>query len=138
MRYLCDTSVWLRGATEPGTLPEQLQKILARKDEAFGLSAISLWEVGKKHQIGKIDLKKDLAAWLREAVANHIQLLPITADIVADAMGLPDFPNRDPADELIVGTARVHSLILLTTDKMLKGYSHARIEYFTPVLGKGS
>ena len=51
-------------------------------------------------------------------------------------MSLPDFPVNDPADELIVATARVHGLTLLTTDTKLKGYGHARIRYFTPNVEK--
>jgi PIN domain nuclease of toxin-antitoxin system len=93
-----------------------------------------LWEVGKKHQIGKIKLRSDLLNWLKGAISSHIQVLPLTAEIVADAITLPEFPNRDPADELIVATARVHDLQLLTTDTKLKTYRHARIKYFTPVL----
>ena len=134
MNYLLDTSVWLRAAIEPVTVPEEVSRILCRRDAQFGLSAISLWEVGKKNQIGKLPLQKDLGSWLREAVTAGIVLLPLTPEIVADAMGLPDFPNRDPADELIVATARVHSLTLLTTDTHLKNYRHARIRYFTPIL----
>lgn len=134
MTFALDTNVWLRGLTEPNTLPEPIRRILDEHDTIFGLSAISLWEVGKKHQIGKLDLKKDLASWLNEAVANHIQVLPLTPEIVAEAMRLPDFPNRDPADELIVATAKVHRLTLLTADTKLKNYRHARIRYFTPIL----
>ncbi|MEK7685463.1 MAG: type II toxin-antitoxin system VapC family toxin [Verrucomicrobiota bacterium] len=134
MKSLLDTSVWLRGATEPETVPPDLQRILNAPGETFALSAISLWEVGKKHQIGKLTLRKDLLIWLREAVSAHIELLPLTPEIIADAMRLPDFPNRDPADEIIVATARVHHLTLLTTDTVLKGYRHAKISYFTPVL----
>ncbi|MGD0816623.1 MAG: hypothetical protein ABSA83_23785 [Verrucomicrobiota bacterium] len=78
MRYLLDTSVWFRGASEPETVPEELREILELRDGGFGLSAISLWEVGKKHQIGKLPLKKDLAAWLKEAVATRIIVLPLT------------------------------------------------------------
>ena len=107
-----------------------MRQILVLQDAAFGLSAISLWEVGKKNQIGKLPLKKDLGTWLKEAVAAHIILLPLTPEIVADAMNLPDFPNRDPADELIVATARVHRLTLLTTDTQLKRYRHAQIRHF--------
>ncbi len=136
VRYLLDTSVWLRGAAEPETVPEDVRQLLEDRDTPFGLSAISLWEVGKKHQLGKLELKKELGAWLREAVATHIQLLPLTSDVVTDAMNLPDFPNRDPADELIVATARVHKLTLLTTDTKLKGYRHARIHHFTPILDR--
>ena len=136
MRYLLDTSVWLRGATEPETVPEEVRQILDARDELFGLSAISLWEVGKKHQHGKLELRKDLGAWLKEAVAAHIAVLPLTPEVVTEAMQLPNFPNRDPGDELIVATARVHRLTLLTTDTQLKKYRHARIHYFTPVLKK--
>lgn len=131
MRYLLDTSVWFRAAAEPWTVPPVLQQILELSDEEFGLSAISLWEVGKKNQVGKLPLNKTLGAWLEEAAA-HVAVLPMTAEIVTDAMSLEDFPNRDPADELIVATARVHRLTLLTTDTQLKGYRHAQIQYFTP------
>ena len=134
MTFLLDTNVWLRGVTGSMTLPEPIRRLLDKRDAQFGLSAISLWEVGKKHQIGKLELKKELGAWLNEAVASHIQLLPLTPEIVTEAMRLPDFPNRDPADELIVATARVHQLTLLTADTQLKNYRHARIRYFTPIL----
>jgi len=136
MKYLLDTSVWFRGAADPETVPDELRRILELRDSQFGLSAISLWEVGKKNQIGKLPLNKDLGAWLKEAVAAQIILLPLTPEIVADAMTLPDFPNRNPADELIVATARVHRLTLLTTDTQLKKYRHAAIRHFTPVLEK--
>jgi PIN domain nuclease of toxin-antitoxin system len=118
---------------EPATLPESVRNILDGREAQFGVAAITLWEIGKKHHIGKLELKKELGAWLREAVASHIQVLPITPEIVADAMNLLEFPNRDPADELIVATARVHKLTLLTADTKLKNYRHARIRYFTPV-----
>ena len=137
MNSLLDTSVWLRGATEPDTLPEELRQLLNARDTQFGLSAISLWEAGKKHQAGKLELTRELGAWLKEAVSAHIHLLPLTPEIIADAMSLPEFPIRDPADELIVATARVHRLALLTTDTKLKGYRHARIHYFKPVLEQG-
>ena len=131
--YLLDTNVWLLGYAEPESLPGEIQRVLDQREAQLGLSAISLWEVGKKHQIGRLKLNSELGAWLREAVSAHIHLLPITPEIVADAMSLPDFPNRDPADELVVATARVHKLTLLTTDTKLRGYRQARIHYFKPV-----
>jgi PIN domain nuclease of toxin-antitoxin system len=131
--HLLDTGVWLRGVNQAETIPADVLSILQRREVAFGLSAISLWEIGKKVQIGKLKLPKDLAGWFADALAPNVNLLPLTPEIVADATRLPDFPVRDPADELIVGTVRVHRLILLTTDTRLKGYRHARIRYFTPV-----
>lgn len=137
MTYLLDTNVWLWGYLDTGALPEDIRAVLDKRDAQFSLSAISVWEVAKKHQIGKLDLKQELGTWLRGAVAAHIHVLPLTPEIVADAMKLPDFPTRDPADELIVATARVHKLTLLTSDMKLKGYRHARIQYFTPILEAG-
>jgi PIN domain nuclease of toxin-antitoxin system len=136
VRYLLDTGVWLRGVNEQETIPPDVLKLLRAPDEMFGLSAISLWEVGKKVQIGKLPLPKDLPAWFEDALSPNLALFPITPEIVADAMRLPDFPNRDPSDELIVATARVHKLTVLTTDTKLKGYRHVRIHYFTPNLTK--
>ena len=136
MTFLLDTNVWLFGYLEPEVLPEAIQTILDKREVQLGVSAISVWEAAKKHQIGKLDLKQELNVWLKGALAAHIHLLPLTPEIIADAMALPDFPVRDPADELIVATARVHKLTLLTTDTKLKNYRHARIQYFKPILEK--
>ena len=133
MTHLLDTGVWLRGVIQPESIPAEIRAVLQRREAVFGLSAISLWEVGKKVQIGKLTLPKDLTGWFADAVAPNVGVLPLTAEIVVEAMSLPDFPVRDPADELIVATARVHKLTLLTTDTRLKAYRHARIRYFTPV-----
>jgi PIN domain nuclease of toxin-antitoxin system len=135
MIWLLDTNAWLFGYSIQEALPGEIQQLLGQHGDQLGLSAISLWEVGKKHQIGKLQLHQELGAWLRDALAANIQLLPITPEIVTDAMSLPDFPVKDPADELIVATARVHRLTLLTTDTKLRGYRHARIRYFTPIIG---
>jgi len=134
MMFLLDTGVWLRAVNQPGTVPAEVLRQLRAPREMFGLAAISLWEIGKKVQIGKLALPKDLLAWFSDALAPNIEVIPITAGIVSDAMALPGFPNRDPADELIIATARMNSLTLLTTDTKLKAYRHAKIHYFTPVL----
>jgi len=133
MTYLLDTGVWLRGAAQQMTLPLPIRRILASKDETFGLSAISIWEVGKKHQIGKLQLSSNFHSWLNTSLTPQIEILPLVPGLVADAMRMPNFPNRDPADELIVATARFHDLTLLTTDTALKGYAHAKIHYFKPL-----
>ena len=137
MTYLLDTSVWLRAALNPDSVPAEFCQLLSAPTEVFGLSIFSLWEVAKKHQKGKLLLPIDLPAWLNVGVAQNMQMLPLTRDIIVESTRLPDFPVKDPADELIVATARVHGLTLLTTDTKLKGYRHARIHYFTPVLEKG-
>ncbi len=103
----------------------------------FGLAAISLWEVGKKVQVGRLTLPKDLASWFVDALTPNLDVLPLDREVITEAMRLPDFPTRDPADGIIVASARVHNLTLMTTDTQLKGYRHARVHYFKPLADRG-
>ena len=136
VRYLLDTSVWVRSALEGHTLPKDIQSIVGNPDETLGLAVFSLWEAAKKHQRGKLRLPMELGAWLRAALPQHVQVLQLTPEIIVESTRLPDFPVNDPADQIIVATARIHTLTLLTTDTELKNYRHARIRYFTPILAK--
>ena len=133
MNYLLDTSVWLRATLFNGTLPREIQRIIDDDGETFGLSIYSLWEAAKKNQKDKLPLPVDLAHWFEAAVSENIQIFPLTPEIIVESIRLPDFPVSDPGDELIVATARVHQLTLLTTDTKLKNYRHARIHYFKPL-----
>ncbi len=72
MTFLLDTNVWLFAANAPDVLPQEIRTLLDRDEAQFGLSAISLWEVGKKHQIGKLELNQELGSWLKGALAAHI------------------------------------------------------------------
>jgi PIN domain nuclease of toxin-antitoxin system len=134
--YLLDTGVWLRAVNRAHTVPVRMMRVLEAPRETFGLAAISLWEVAKKVQVGKLSLPKDLAAWFDDALAPNVEVLPLERHVVAESMRLPEFPTRDPADELIVASARIHNLILITTDTKLKGYRHARVQYFKPLLDR--
>jgi PIN domain nuclease of toxin-antitoxin system len=133
VRYLLDTSAWMMSALREQVLPEEIQRIVGDTNETLGLSIFSLWEVAKKHQQEKLPLPMDLPAWLKAALPPQIHVLPLTADIIVESTRLPEFPVNDPADQLIVATARIHKLTLLTSDTKLKGYHHARIHYFKPV-----
>jgi PIN domain nuclease of toxin-antitoxin system len=130
--HLLDTGVWIRAVNRPRTIPAAVLRVLRTPSVVFGLAAISLWEVGKKVQIGKLTLPKDLSGWFSDALASNLEVLPMSDAVVVDAMRLPEFPTCDPADELIVATARIHGLTVLTTDTRLKTYPHARIHYFKP------
>jgi PIN domain nuclease of toxin-antitoxin system len=133
MKYLLDSSVWMRSALNPDTLPIAIRRLVEDPNENFGLSIFSFWEAAKKHQKAKLFLPMELSAWFKAAIPDQVQVLPLSVDIIIEASRLPEFPVNDPADELIVATARVHKLTLLTTDTKLKGYRHARIHYFKPV-----
>jgi len=134
VNYLLDTSAWLRSALNPGTLPRFVNELAANPAEILGVSIFSFWEVAKKNQNGKLPLPRDLPEWFNAAVTQNVRILPLTPEIIVEAARLPDFPTNDPADEIIVATARVHKLTIVTSDTKMKGYKHAKVQYFTPIL----
>jgi PIN domain nuclease of toxin-antitoxin system len=90
------------------------KQCLACRFTAFG-------KLPKNIRRGKLPLPMALAHWLKAAVPHNVQLRPLKPEIIVESTRLPDFPVNDPGDELIVATARIHKLRLLTTDTKLKG-----------------
>jgi PIN domain nuclease of toxin-antitoxin system len=84
------------------------------------VSAISLWEVATLVDLGRITLKEPLDRWLRVASAPAaVSLQPLSPEIMAMMNRLPKDFHRDPADRIIVATARVLELPLATWDQKI-------------------
>jgi len=82
---------------------------------------ISLWEVALLVQVGRLRLDDDLEAWLRIAAAPAtVEVLPIAPAVVAEMTRLPSTFHQDPADRLIVATAKVAGLPLATHDARIR------------------
>lgn len=65
--------------------------------------------------------------WLEwSTVGVGIVVLPINPEIAAEAYELPGQFHEDPADRLIVATARIHDCLLLTEDSKILDYSHVK------------
>ena len=108
--------------------PLKVQRILKNRENLpFHLSAISPWEVVKKESIGKLVLTTPIRSWLAKATdETFISILPLSTDISWDANHLPGDFHRDPADQIIVATARVHNLTLITRDSRILAYPHVK------------
>ncbi len=120
MNYLLDTAPWINGVKEPATLPARVRNLLADEDEVFGLADISLWEVATLLVKGRIDLGLPLRDWFRRAIAANLRILPIDPEIAAAVHDLPGAFQGDPADRLIVATAKVRGLTLITADAAIR------------------
>ena len=69
----------------------------------------------------RIELPLPFASWLRQATApDMLTLLPLTAEVVIASNDLPANFHADPADRMIVATARAHGLPLATHDKVIR------------------
>jgi len=121
---LVDTNVLYRWQVEPGKLTRQQQRALRIAEQsgtAISISAISVWELALLGARGRIKVHGPLGAWLdRMVVQPLISILPITPEIAAEGAQLGSGFHNDPADRIIVATARCHGLTLLTADERIK------------------
>jgi len=126
---LLDTHIWVWWVQEPDRLSDRQKSLLAENELSgkLGVSAISLWEIAKLVEIGRLVLPCPAESWLTQALAYPgITLLPITAEIAVASTRLPDSFHRDPADQIIVATARVLDCPLMTINRRIMAYQHVK------------
>ena len=100
---------------------------MAQSQDDLWLSLISLWEVAKKVEKGQLVLDRPLDQWLDDATAlPGLHLWDLTRPILIQSCQLPQAFHGDPADQMIVATARIYGAILVTIDKRIPAYSHVR------------
>lgn len=117
---VADTHAWIWWLAEPTRLSARARRALSEAN-AIGVAAISLWEVAMLVQRGRLKFDREVSAWLRQALVQpKIEVLPLDADVAADAAELgDDFPG-DHADRLIAATALCHGSPLVTRDARLR------------------
>jgi PIN domain nuclease of toxin-antitoxin system len=121
-----DTHIWVWWVHGDAHLtPQQLGHLQANESQGLGISAISCWEVAKLVEKGRLVLPRPLLEWFEQALAYPgVRLLELTPRIAVESTQLPGTFHADPADQLIVATARVHGCSLLTADARILSYPH--------------
>jgi PIN domain nuclease of toxin-antitoxin system len=123
---LLDTHVWLwlvAGSLELST-DTRLSINRAAAAGILRIAAISLWEIALLASRGRIVLGKSISLWLMEALAEPVPAIePLSPQIAVESYALPDVFHPDPADRMIVATARVTGATLLTRDRPILAYA---------------
>ena len=91
------------------------------------VSSISAWEISTLIERGRLALSKDVAEWL--ALVGQIEglrFVPVDNDIGVASTRLPGDFHKDPADRIIVATARKFSAVLVTADEKIRAYAHVK------------
>jgi PIN domain nuclease of toxin-antitoxin system len=125
---ILDTHAWVWWVHSDKRLTQiQREAIAANEAEAIGVSAISCWEVAKLVEYERLELPVPLEEWLEQAL-NYpgVQLLALTPEIVIESTRLPGEFHRDPADQIIVATARVYGCPLVSSDEKILNYAHVK------------
>ena len=121
-----DTHAWIWWTIDPARLSEaQRRMIAANEGNRIGVSAISCWEIAKLCEYERLELPVDLPEWFRLALGYPgVAILELTPDIAMESASLPGRFHRDPADQIIFATARVHQSSLVTSDRKIVRYPH--------------
>lgn len=130
MRLLLDTHVWIWSQESPERLGPQTTRQLEAATAEWYLSPISTLEISRLVTAGRVELSGgDLRAWVRESNEELGCLtLDISHDIAREAYSLPGDFHKDPADRVLVATARRHDLTLVTADQKILAYPHVDVQ----------
>ena len=129
MRILLDTHAWLWWVSEDRRLSKKARSGIekSQRDEDVWVSLISIWELAKKVEKRQLVLDRPLDQWLDLAMAMPgLHLAELTRPVLVESCRLPQpFPG-DPADQIIVATARQENSVLVTKDRNIREYVHVR------------
>jgi PIN domain nuclease of toxin-antitoxin system len=123
---LLDTHVWIwvmegRAHEVPTRVLEEVER--AQADGRVWVSAISVWEVGMLEAKGRLTLSRGIRDWVRRALGvPGVRLAELSTDVALDSSSLPGTVHGDPADRILIATARHLGATLVTRDRSIISY----------------
>jgi PIN domain nuclease of toxin-antitoxin system len=123
---LLDTHVWLWLVLASEALGSAARRTISRAASVGNLriAAMTVWEVGLLASRCRIVLGKPTIVRVEEAVAvSTVMIVPLSPSIAVESWELPGTFHADPADRIIVATARVTGATLLTRDRRILDYA---------------
>jgi PIN domain nuclease of toxin-antitoxin system len=123
-----DTHIWVWWVHGDERLRGRYLDLLQQNEGAgLGVSVVSCWEIAKLVEYKRLVLPLPILDWFDKALSYPgVRLLDLTPEIAAESAALPGEFHRDPADQLIVATARIHDCPVLTADGKILDYIHVR------------
>lgn len=123
---ILDTHIWIWWVHGDAALPDSTRALLDSAEQTgIGVSAISCWEVAKLVERQRLALPCPVTDWMQQALSYPgVRLLELSPRICVESTQLPGIFHRDPADQIIVATARVLNAPLVTVDAKILAYSH--------------
>ena len=129
---LLDTHVLIWLMNGDSKLSTKTQELIeqARKLGSISIAAISVWEVAMLEQKNRIVLNKPCFEWIKDTLRFGIRLVPLIPEIAIESCHLPGYLAADPADRIIIATARIESLCLVTSDEKMLQYGAQNLVSF--------
>jgi PIN domain nuclease of toxin-antitoxin system len=129
MPTLLDTHAWVWWVAKDPRMSKRAKTVVeksSRRGELW-VSMISIWEVAKKVEKRRLVLDRPLDQWLDEATAvDGLRWSELTRPVLLESCRLPPPFHGDPADQLIVATARHLGAAVVTKDERIRNYAEVR------------
>jgi PIN domain nuclease of toxin-antitoxin system len=122
---LLDTHAWIWLMEGTPAIPAAVRKIIEQAADAGQLwvSAISTWEVAMLAAKGRVVFSLDVQTWITQALeAPGLRLVPLSPEIAVASASLPGNFHGDPADRILVATARGLTARRATADRAILAY----------------
>ena len=122
-----DTHALVWWVTGDESLSKKAKAAIERELEGgqIVVSAISAWEIAMLVEREKLVLSMDVGSWLAAiAEIEAVRFMPLDVEVAVKSVDLPGEFHKDPADRMIVATARMLSAPLVTKDEKILTYAH--------------
>ena len=121
-----DTHVWWWTISEPAQLSRKARQLITKiPPEQIAIASISIWEFAMMVTRGRIELTISPDEWLDYAInKTGLTILELNSKIALESCNLPGNFHKDPADRIIVATARVSRSQIITKDQKIIEYPH--------------
>ena len=124
-----DTHTLLWWVSGDKSLSKAAEKIINETliDNEIIISSISVWEISMLIEKGRLVLSMDIENWINEVSAiEGVRFMPVDNEIAIKSTKLPGEFHKDPADRIIVATARKLAVPLVTIDEKITTYLHVK------------
>lgn len=122
---ILDTHIWIWWNHNDQRLTQNHRQVINQEREnGLGVCSISLIEISRLVSQNKLIIPIPIQEWFDIALAQQgVNVLSITSYIAIDSYSLPGSFHKDPADRIIVSTARTYDVPLITVDEKILAYS---------------
>ena len=124
-----DTHALIWWATGDPTLSKKAKTAITHELNGgeIAVSAISAWEIAMLVERERLVLSMDVSSWLATVSAiEAVRFVPVDVEIATKSVDLPGEFHKDPADRMIVATARKFAVPLITKDEKIRAYPHVK------------
>ena len=124
-----DTHVLIWWVTGDASLSKKARTAIDRQmpDGEIVVSSITAWEIAMLVRQNRLYLAMDVAGWLATvAEIEGLRFVPVDNEVMLNSVELPGTFHKDPADRMIVATARKLAAPLVTKDEKIRAYRHVQ------------